>query len=77
MNALLDGLRVGVEGLRILVQQLGLADSLVCVAHFVVYSTSSDLGSLSPVVRQRLLLLAHLVVVPRSVHFTNYFTISA
>ena len=72
MYALLNRLRVGVERLRILVQKLGLANSLVGVPHFVVDSTSPDLGSLSPVVWQRLLLLPHLVVVvvSHSIHFT-------
>ena len=66
---------IRVERLRILVQKLRLADSRVRISHFVVDSTSSDLGSLSAVVRHGLLLLAHLIVVSHSVHLSIFFTI--
>lgn len=68
--------RVRVKRLGVLIQLLGLADSLVRVAHFVEYasatSAASDLDTLSAVVGVGLLLLllAHLVVVSYSIHFT-------
>ena len=42
LNALLDR-HIGVERLRVLTKQLGLADGLVGVAHFVENASSSDL----------------------------------
>ena len=65
--------RVRVKRLGVLIQLLGLADSLVRVAHFVEdASATSDLDTLSAVVGVGLLLLllAHLVVVSYSIHFT-------
>jgi hypothetical protein len=50
LKTLLKLLSVWVEGLRILVHELLLADSLVGVPHLVVDAASSDLGALSSVV---------------------------
>ena len=76
LKALFNRRRIWIEGLRILAEKLLLANSLVGVSHFVVDAAPPDLGSLSSIVwKWLLLLLAHLVVVSHSVHFTNYFTI--
>jgi len=68
LNPLLNW-NVGIKRLRVLAKQLGLTDSLVGSAHFVVNTASLDLCTLSSIIWHRLLLvLAHLVVVSLLIH---------